>query len=306
MRRWAGGVLAFAALVVSAWLFGGAAAPTPRFALLIGNQKYAEAVGPLKNPHNDIAIIKTALLKAGFRDEDIKVVPDADRVAMLEAFDRFASDVGEAGPGAISFFYYSGHGAANDRRDNYLIPVDVPELMASGFWHRSISLRGLIDRLKTDAPQAKHFIIFDACRNTLKLREPGTRSLIQPKGFVPVADIPGGVLIAFATAEGELASDVGARAGPYASALADEIIKPGVEAFTVFRNVQIRLLETARQQPWMSNGPMGAFYFAGRPEEQPQPARREEAAPTVAAREPPREAPPTASTAARGTPLRDP
>ena len=37
------------------------------------------------------------------------------------------------------------------------------------------------------------------------------------------------MLIAYATAEGELASDVGAGAGPYAKVLAEEIVKPGIE-----------------------------------------------------------------------------
>jgi len=45
------------------------------------------------------------------------------------------------------------------------------------------------------------------------------------------------MLIAYATAEGELASDVGVGAGPYAKALAEEIIKPGVEAVAMFRVV---------------------------------------------------------------------
>jgi hypothetical protein len=35
-----------------------------------------------------------------------------------------------------------------------------------------------------------------------------------------------GMLIAYATAEGDLASDVGDGAGPYAKVLAEEIIKP--------------------------------------------------------------------------------
>jgi uncharacterized caspase-like protein len=290
-----------ATAMVAALLYSALAAPDrkPRFALLIGNQKYPAVVGPLKNPRNDIAVIKAAFLKAGFHDKDIQVISDADRVTMLNAFDEFATKVGKAGLGAVSFFYYSGHGAANEPRDNYLIPVDVPQLTVRGFWNRSVSLRTLVERLKEDAPQAKHFIIFDACRNELKLIEPETRTLIQPKGFAPYRDIPGGVLIAYATAEGELASDHGTDAGPYASALAEEIVKPGVEAFTVFRNVQIRLIETVQQQPWMNSGPMGPFYFAELPEDEPLPsASASEAArlrppsgPVVAAREVPFEVP---------------
>ena len=39
---------------------------------------------------------------------------------------------------------------------------------------------------------------------------------------------------------GELASDLGAEAGPYAKMLAEEIVKPGVEAVAMFRRMQVR------------------------------------------------------------------
>ena len=138
-------------------------------------------------------------------------------------------------------------------------------------------MQELLDRLNQEAPHARHFVVFDACRNTLKLREPGSKALIQPKGFQPVAKIPGGMLIAFATAEGELASDQGTGAGPYAQALAEEIVKPGFEAITVFRNVQLRVSESIGQKPWTQNGPMAAVYFAGReaPPAQPNLASQE-------------------------------
>ena len=125
-------------------------------------------------------------------------------------------------------------------------------------------MRDLLDRLNAEAPAAKHFVVFDACRNALKLKDAGGKALSQPKGFQPVRDIPGGMLIAFATAEGELASDQGADAGPYARALAGEIVKPGVEAFTVFRNAQLQVSESIGQKPWMQSSPMPAVYFAGR------------------------------------------
>jgi hypothetical protein len=61
----------------------------------------------------------------------------------------------------------------------------------------------------------RHGGVFDACRNTLKLTQPGSRAIVQSKGFVPVAQ-ENGMLIAYATAEGELASHVGAGAGSFA------------------------------------------------------------------------------------------
>jgi hypothetical protein len=43
-----------------------------RIALLIGNQAYSERAGSLKNPHNDIALVGTALEKVGFKVTRIK------------------------------------------------------------------------------------------------------------------------------------------------------------------------------------------------------------------------------------------
>jgi hypothetical protein len=57
---------------------------------------------------------------------------------------------------------------------------------------------------------------------------------VQSKGFVPIAQ-ESGMLIAYATAEVEFASDVGAHAGPYARALAEEIVRPGIESVIMFR-----------------------------------------------------------------------
>ncbi|MGO9986518.1 MAG: SUMF1/EgtB/PvdO family nonheme iron enzyme [Rhodomicrobium sp.] len=43
-----------------------ASAESARLALLIGNQNYADKVGPLKNPHSDVALIESALQRLGF------------------------------------------------------------------------------------------------------------------------------------------------------------------------------------------------------------------------------------------------
>ena len=67
----------------------------------------------------------------------------------------------------------------------------------------------------------------------------------------------------YATAEGELASDLGAGAGPYARTLAEEIIKPGVEAVAMFRVVQRRVRMAIRQEPYLGFNAMGDVYLAG-------------------------------------------
>src|SRR5262249_38109783 len=94
-----------------------------RTALLIGNQAYTPKVGVLRNPHEDVALVGAALKRLGFQ---VTILKDAGYRDLDIAIKRFIADVRSKGRGAISFFYYSGHGAANpDTQINYLIPVDA-------------------------------------------------------------------------------------------------------------------------------------------------------------------------------------
>ena len=91
-----------------------------RIALLIGNQRYADKVGTLNNPHNDIELIGKALQVVGFQTTLVK---DAGYKAIDTALRLHVRRVRRAGRDTISSVYYSGHGAANpDTKTNYLIP----------------------------------------------------------------------------------------------------------------------------------------------------------------------------------------
>jgi hypothetical protein len=94
--------------------------PQARLALLIGNQAYNAAVGPLKNPHNDIALIGGALEKLGFKTS---LVQDADYRAIDVAIKRHIQSVRREGPGTMSFVYYSGRGAADRAPELRAVPA---------------------------------------------------------------------------------------------------------------------------------------------------------------------------------------
>jgi hypothetical protein len=227
-----------------------------RFALLIGNQAYAREVGQLANPINDVHLLAEALKRAGFKAPNIEIVTDADRKGILAATDRYADRLALAGDKAIGFFYYSGHGAARQRdRRNFLLPVDIPRLDAAA-WYDSVALDTIIEKLSNQAPGAAQFIIFDACRNILKAPVRGA------KGFQPVA-ARRGMLIAFSTDPGETASDAGEGGGPYATALAAEIVKPGQNHLDMFQNVKERVFKaTTTQVPWERNGLLARIYLS--------------------------------------------
>ena len=191
-----------------------------RHALLIGNEAYAPEVGRLKNPAYDVRLIAASRQQVGFAEKNLTVVTNADRAAVLEAVEEYADRLANAGKDAVGFFYYSGHGAANQRdKSNYLIPVGVKRL-DSRVWYKAIALNRVISRLSNLASNAAHFVVFDACRNILKSPTRGT------KGFVPVSERRG-MLIAFSTDPGETATDEGEGSGPYAAALAKELVRRG-------------------------------------------------------------------------------
>jgi formylglycine-generating enzyme required for sulfatase activity/uncharacterized caspase-like protein len=240
-------------------LLHSAALAEKRMALLIGNEGYSSEIGRLANPHNDVALLEQALKGLGF---DVTVERDAGLGALTRAVNAYARRLQAAGPNAVGFFYYSGHGAS-DGSTNYLIPVDVKTTETGELWDQSLRLTEITRRLKTEAGNATHFVVFDACRNTLKLTQPGSRAVVQSKGFIPVAQ-ESGMLVAYATAEGELASDLGTGAGSYAQILADEIVKPGIEAVAMFRIVQRRVREAIRQEPYLGFSALGDVYFGGR------------------------------------------
>ncbi|MEO1100722.1 MAG: caspase family protein [Pseudomonadota bacterium] len=225
-----------------------------RKALLIGLQHYADEVGPLDNPHKDVDLMADALAQIGFDVQTIKDATDTpvSRSQILAGIRSHAEAVAND-PDAISFVYYSGHGAANEEDNrNYLVPTSVTDAGSAEIWDSSVQLDTVLERLTNNAPTAAHFVIFDACRNELKLRR-GTRSL--NKGFVVKPD-PGGVFLAFSTSPGLPASDgeVDDPAGPYATVLADEIRKGGRRHTAIFEDVKIRVTREYEQTPWENNG----------------------------------------------------
>jgi hypothetical protein len=243
-----------------------AAQAETRLALLIGNQDYAAKVGPLKNPLHDIELVGASLAKLGFA---VTKLPNANKAQMDEAIRRYADQLRRAGPDAIGFFYYSGHGAANPETNvNYLIPVDLDSADSDALWYRSVEQPFVIELLSQRARNATHFVVFDACRNELNLSGEAAKALGADKGFVPVGDVSG-ILIAHATAPKRTAADT----GQFARILSEELTKPGVEAFQVFREVQLRAKEAMKQEPWMSLNYIPRLYLAGKAvEPAPQPA----------------------------------
>src|SRR5262245_3387416 len=227
------------------WPIGAFAQTEKRIALLIGNRDYKAGVGSLTNPLNDIRIVGDALKSVGF--EVLKPTQNATRVAMLRAIHEFAGKLKSAGPDAVGFLYYSGHGIAS-AGENYLMPVDVEEPSTLELSMQGVKQSEVLAILRGEAPNAAHYLVLDACRNTLQGARGG-------KGFVPVGQ-QSGVLVAFATEPGKTATDLGQGSGPYAAALAAELVQPGQSDLIMFHNVRVAVMDKTNgdQVPWTEDG----------------------------------------------------
>ena len=54
---------------------------------------------------------------------------DLGRVEMHRQINEFIERLSKAGPEAVGFFYYVGHGVSNPyNRNNYLIPIDISNM----------------------------------------------------------------------------------------------------------------------------------------------------------------------------------
>jgi uncharacterized caspase-like protein len=238
-------MLRVAVIILSLVLLPSHARAERRVALLIGNKDYKPGVGALTNPLNDTRIVGDALKAIGF--EVLKSVQNARRADMLIAIHEFAEKLRNAGSDAVGFLYYSGHGIASGG-ENYLIPVDIDEPSTVQLSVQGVKQSEVLAILRTEAPNAAHYLILDACRNTLQGARGG-------KGFIPVGQ-QSGVLVGFATEPGKTASDTGQGSGPYAAALAAELVKPDQSDLIMFHHVRVAVMEKTGgdQVPWTEDG----------------------------------------------------
>lgn len=231
------------------------AAAEPRYALLIGNSKYPESVGPLKFPSQDVDVLEKALEKLNFKVRKIKDVGFLDINKEIAAHIRKVRD--DNADVVLSFVYYAGHGAADIKsKVNYLIPVDVTDTSTSALWGESINLQStVITALSEQASNARHFVVIDACRNELKLRDQNRALTIDGKGFIP-ATFTRGMVIAFASQENSTTPDN----GMFAKILAKDLLLPA-ESMVIFRAVQLEMQQVTGQSPFAAANGLAGTYF---------------------------------------------
>ncbi|MBV1695304.1 MAG: SUMF1/EgtB/PvdO family nonheme iron enzyme [Hyphomicrobiales bacterium] len=230
-----------------------ASAQGNRIALVITNQNYTQPGARLTNTHHDGDLVKGALEAVGFA---VTVVRDARSEGELTAaIAAHVARLSGAGPEAVGFFYYSGHGAADrPNGENYLIPTQAPLTHVNQLPLLAVKLEKITEALARAGRMS--FLVFDACRNVPLERDDKSLTF---KGFAPVRE-QGGLLVAFATEPGNVAVDQSL----YAKVLAEEIVRPGIEASQAFRAVTRRVRQEtgSRQSPEYLDKRLHDFQFA--------------------------------------------
>ncbi len=220
----------------------------PRFALVIGNGKYAGV--PLKNAPNDAKAMADRLTRMGF---DVTMKVDATRAEMIETIRAFGSKLQKQK--GIGLFYFAGHGAQLAWR-NYLIPVDAAIKDVAEIEAQAVDMDMLLESM-TRAHNPMNLIIVDACRDN-----PFGDVPVQQKGLSQV-DAPPGTLLAYATAPGNTAADGLGANGLYTENMLKEMQTPGTKIEDVFKRVRlnVRMQSRGQQIPWESTSLEQDFYF---------------------------------------------
>lgn len=221
-----------------------------RVALVVGNSRY-EALGALKNPAADAALLARSLRQVGF---EVTEAYDLDRDDMLTAVREFGRRIKDAD---VAFFYFSGHGLQQEGRA-YMVPTSARIRIASDIELEAVDVGRVLARMEDGGERRTNLVFLDACRNN-----PIPRQTRAPVAGLASIDAPVGSLIAYATAPGRTASDGSGNNGPFAAALAEEMLTPGAAIETVMKRVRVRVQRASdgAQIPWQSSSLTREFYF---------------------------------------------
>ena len=235
-----------------------------RVALVIGNSNYIN-VSPLRNPRHDAHAIADALQRSGFAQ--VTQRHDLQTGAMIEEIESF-SRLAKGADWAV--VYYAGHGIEINGV-NYLLPVEFDLSTGDDIARKAVPLARLLD--KVGVARRLNLVILDACRNNPfadmvasaeRDRPPSkNRARAATQGLADVTP-PAGILLAYASKHGTVALDGSGNNSPYAQALVDHVMQPGLEIGDLFRKVRDKLhtVTKGEQVPYTYGSlPRDPFYF---------------------------------------------
>ena len=218
-----------------------AQAAADRVALVLGLGAY-QTIEPLDNTRNDASAMADTLSGIGF---DVTLALDATSAQLHQLLDDFAFRSETAD---LALIYFAGHGV-EVQGENFLIPVDANLTSNRDVQRQSVSLSQLLSAV--ERARKMRIVILDSCRDNplgdlIELQTASTGSRTEAGrggGGLAAADPDRGTLVAFAAKDGQVALDGEGSHSPYATALMEKMVLPGLEISLMFRQVRDRVLE---------------------------------------------------------------
>ncbi|OED47293.1 peptidase C14, caspase catalytic subunit p20 [Rhodobacteraceae bacterium (ex Bugula neritina AB1)] len=243
-----------------------AQAAADRIALVIGVADY-QHLPPLENTRNDAVAMADTLEGIGF-DVSLALDPGTSEMEQLLEDFAFRSEVAD-----LALVYFAGHGI-EVQGENFLIPADAKVASNRDVQRQSLSLKQLLSAV--DRARKMRIVILDSCRDnplgdSIALEQSSsqtaeTTATTRGGGGMAPADPDRGTLVAFAAKDGQVALDGSGRNSPYATALMEKMVQPGLEISLLFRQVRDQVLQSTAnlQEPHTYGSLTGVpFYLAG-------------------------------------------
>jgi hypothetical protein len=212
---------------------------TNAHALVIGNAAYPGS-GKLENPVNDSRAMSAKLRSLGFK---VTEVEDANRAKLVTALGQFSRSAASAD---LSVLFYSGHGVQMSGT-NYILPTDINQSDLGQATIQGISLDSVVSQF---LPGKTKLVFLDACRDNPLYQTTANKSF--SKGLAPI-NAAEGTLIAYATKDGQVASDgdKGMKNSPFTVALLEHLSDPD-DIAVVLRRVRekVKVATGGKQVPW--------------------------------------------------------
>src|SRR3954454_15939165 len=227
------------------------AASSKRFALVIGNGSYPDAMLPIASAVKDARSFAEELRRNDF---DVDENENANRETMRRGIDTFLAKIQ---PGSAALLYFSGYGIQSARQ-NYLIPVDAqiwsePEVKRDGF-----GLDDILGQMGQRGARVKIAIVDASRRNQYERR---FRSFSAGLAAIDATD---GTLVVYAAAPGKVSNDGTSDTSLFMQELLKEIRTPDNTAEEAFNHTRLNVSRASNrdQIPWVVSSLSEEFLFA--------------------------------------------
>ena len=241
--------------LTTAFFFAGNSVEAKKVALIIGNAEY-QNTSPLENAGNDAKLVAEAATRAGF---------DQVTVALDQSVDDFRLTLRrfrEQADGAdVAMVYYAGHGLEG-QGENWLVPTDAELNSSFDLPFETINLNRLME---TVSGAQVRVVVLDACRNNpfANSSRAGSRAVTRGLAGIDVDD----VLVIYAAAPGQTASDGDGTNSPFAISLAGRLPESDLPLQLLGGSVRDDVLKATggKQRPFVSASITGTpIYLAPR------------------------------------------